>query len=199
MNGPADFLEVPVSPITGTRFENAAATKMIHITEFSADLIRHGKLKLDKSRNDAVICTYHDSCNPARAAGLLEEPRYVLDNVVNQFYEMPENTIREQTFCCAGGAGLGNDENIEMRMRGGFPRGNAVRHVRDVHDVNRLVCMCAIDRATLTALCHYWAPEVTVGGIHELLANALIMDGEQEREVNLRGEPLKPEEEDDDV
>jgi Fe-S oxidoreductase len=31
MNGPADFLEVPVSPITGTRFDNAASTKMIHI------------------------------------------------------------------------------------------------------------------------------------------------------------------------
>jgi hypothetical protein len=24
MNGPADFLEVPVSPVTGTRFDHAA-------------------------------------------------------------------------------------------------------------------------------------------------------------------------------
>ena len=45
MNGPADFLEVPVSPITGTRFENAASTKMVHICEFTADLIQHGKLQ----------------------------------------------------------------------------------------------------------------------------------------------------------
>jgi hypothetical protein len=52
MNGPADFLEEPVSPITGTKFENAASTKMVHITEFTADLIKHGKLKLDPSRND---------------------------------------------------------------------------------------------------------------------------------------------------
>jgi len=144
-----------------------------------------------------LICTFHDSCNPSRAAGLLEEPRYVIRHVVNNFVEMPENTIRENTFCCAGGAGLGNDENIEMRMRGGFPRGNALRHTVATHGVNRLLCMCAIDRATLTALCHYWAPEVTVGGIHELLANALIMKGEQERTENLRGEPLKPEEEED--
>ena len=49
-NGPADFLEVPKSPITGTVFENAASTKMIHITEFTADLIRNNKLKFDKSR-----------------------------------------------------------------------------------------------------------------------------------------------------
>ena len=48
--GDLDFLEEPVSPITGTRFENARATKMVHIVEFTADLIKHGKLKLDKSR-----------------------------------------------------------------------------------------------------------------------------------------------------
>ena len=39
MNGPADFLEAPVSPVTGTRFENARSTKMVHICEFTADLI----------------------------------------------------------------------------------------------------------------------------------------------------------------
>ncbi|MGC8906858.1 MAG: sulfate reduction electron transfer complex DsrMKJOP subunit DsrK [Desulfomonilaceae bacterium] len=191
MNGPADFLEEPVSPITGTKFENAKQTKMVHITEFTSDLIKHNKLKLDPSRNDKFRVTYHDSCNPARAVGLLEEPRYVIRNVCNNFFEMPENTIREQTYCCGGGAGLGNDENMEMRMRGGFPRANAVRHVRDKHGVNRLLCMCAIDRATLSTLMEYWVPEVDVGGIHELVANALIMKGEKERTLDLRGEPLK--------
>ena len=91
MNGPADFLEKPVSPITGTPFRNAASTKMVHIAEFTADLIHQGKLKLDPRRNDHIITTYHDSCNPARAMGLLEEPRYVLRNVCNNFHEMPEN------------------------------------------------------------------------------------------------------------
>lgn len=198
MNGPADHLEEPVSPITGTKFENAKSTKMVHITEFTADLLRHGKIKLDKSRNDHIRCTYHDSCNPARAAGLIEEPRYIINNVVNNFFEMPDNTIREYTYCCGGGAGLGNDENIEARMRGGFPRGNAVMHVRDKYDVNRLLCMCAIDRATLTTLVEYWTPEVNVGGIHELLANALVMEGEEERKVDLRGEPLPGFEEEED-
>ena len=200
MNGPADFLEEPVSPITGTRFENAKASKMVHITEFTSDLIEHGKLNLDVSRNDHMRVTFHDSCNPARAAGILEEPRYVIRNVCNNFFEMPENTIREQTFCCGGGAGLGNDENMEMRMRGGFPRANALRHVRDKHAVNRLLCMCAIDRATLSTLTEYWAPDVDVGGIHELLANALIMKGEKKRTTDLRGEPLPGmEEEEEDV
>jgi Fe-S oxidoreductase len=199
MNGPADFLEEPVSPITGTKFENAKSTKMVHITEFTSDLIRNKKLKLDPSRNERLRVTFHDSCNPARAMGILEEPRYVLKNVVNHFYEMPENTIREQTYCCAGGAGLGTDENMEMRMRGGFPRGNALRHVQEKHGVNRLACICAIDRATLIPLADYWAPGVVVTGVHELVANALVMKGEKERELDMRGDPLNEMEDDEDV
>lgn len=190
MNGPADFLEEPVSPLTGTKFENARSTKMVHIAEFTADLIRHNKLKLDPSRNDHLKVTFHDSCNPARAMGLFEEPRYILKNVCNYFYEMPEETIREKTFCCGGGAGLGTDENMEMRLRGGFPRAKAVKYVRDKYGVNRLACICAIDRATLQTLMEYWVPGVEVTGLHELVGNALIMKGEKEREVGLRGEPL---------
>jgi Fe-S oxidoreductase len=190
MNGPADFLEVPVSPVTGTRFDNAASTKMVHICEFTSDLIHAGKLKLDPSRNDKWRVTFHDSCNPSRAMGLLEEPRHVLRSVCNHFYEMPENTIREQTFCCGGGAGLGNDENMEMRMRGGLPRANAVKYVHEKHGVNLLTCICAIDRATLPPLMEYWVPEVKVSGVHELVGNALVFDDMPERTVNLRGEPL---------
>ncbi len=190
MNGPADFLEEPVSPFTGTAFTNAAATKMVHICEFTADLIKHGKLKLDPSRNDHLRVTFHDSCNPARAMGILEEPRYILKSVVNNFFEMPENTIREQTFCCGGGAGLGNDENMEMRLRGGLPRANAVRFVHEKHGVNRLACICAIDRATLSGLMEYWVPEVNVSGVHELVGNALVIEGEKARTTDLRGQPM---------
>jgi len=194
MNGPADFLEAPVSPITGTVFENAGSTKMVHICEFTADLIHAGKLKLDPSRNDKWRVTYHDSCNPARGMGLLEEPRYILRSACNHFYEMPENTIREQTFCCGSGSGLGTDENLEMRLRGGFPRANAVKYVKQQHSVNLLACICAIDKATLPALMDYWVGDVEVAGVHELLGNALVMTGAKERTTDLRGEPLAVEE-----
>jgi len=190
LNGPADFLETPVSPITGTRFENASGTSMIHIAEFTADLIKHGKLELDPGRNDNQIVTYHDSCNPARGMGMLEEPRYVLKNVCNNFHEMPPNTIREQTFCCGSGSGLNAGENMELRMAGGLPRANAVRHVHEKHGVNMLSCVCAIDRAVFPALMEYWVPEVDVCGLHELVANALILPGETDRTTDLRGEPL---------
>jgi Fe-S oxidoreductase len=197
MNGPADFMEVPVSPITGTRFENARSTKMVHISEFTADLIKHGKLNLDPSRNDHLKVTYHDSCNPSRGMGLLDEPRYVIKSVCNNFYEMPRNTIREQTFCCGSGSGLNAGENMELRMMGGFPRANAVKHVHKKYGVNMLACICAIDRAALPTLMEYWVPEVDVTGVTELVANALILPGEQERTTDLRGEPLPGMEGDD--
>jgi len=36
----------------------------------------------------------------------------------------------------------------------------------------------------------YWIPEVAATGIHEMLANALVMKGEKERTSDLRGEPM---------
>lgn len=184
MNGPADFLEVPKSPLTGTVFQNAASTKMVHISEFTADLIKHNKLKFDKSRNDFLNVTYHDSCNTARAMGLMDEPRYILEHVVNKYHEMPENTIREQTFCCGSGTGLNTDEIMELRMRSGLPRANAVKYVEEKYGVNMLSCVCAIDRATLTSLMDYWNPNVGVCGVTELVGNAIVLEGETRGELD---------------
>jgi Fe-S oxidoreductase len=163
---------------------------MVHVAEFTADLIAHGRLALDPSRNAAVRATFHDSCNPARSMGLLEEPRSILRAVCREFHEMPEDTIRERTLCCGGGAGLGADENMEVRLRAGMGRGKAVAYVRDTHAVNMLVTICAIDRATLTTVCDYWAKGVSVAGLHELVGNALVMKGEKPRTENLRREPM---------
>lgn len=193
MNGPApaSLADVPTSPITGTAFAHARSTKAVHIAEFTADLIHHGKLELDPSRNDALRVTFHDSCNTARGMGLLEEPREVLRAVCRSFFEMPEDTIRERTFCCGSGAGLNTDEILELRLRGGYPRAAAVGHVKERHGVNALACICAIDRTALTTLMEYWHPDVRVYGLHELVGNALVMPGETERTTDLRGEPLE--------
>jgi Fe-S oxidoreductase len=191
-NGPADFLEVPKSPITGTVFEHARTHKMVHISEFTADLIKHGKLKFDTSRNEHIKLTFHDSCNTARGMGIFEEPRYIINSVLPEghFFEMPPNTIREKTFCCGSSAALNADEYMETRMKGGFPRATAVRHVADKYGVNHLGCICALDRATLPTLMNYWVPEMEVTGITEMVGNALIFPDEIERTTDLRDRPL---------
>jgi Fe-S oxidoreductase len=189
-NGPASFLELPVSPITGTRFENAASTKMVHIAEFTADVLYHNKVKLDPRRNDHLVVTYHDSCNTSRAMGLLEEPRYLINRCCSNFHEMAEDTIRENTLCCGSGAGLNAGENMELRLRGGYPRAHAVKQVQQRWGVNTLATICALDRASFPALMDYWVGDMRVTGVHELLGNALVMDGECERVLDLRLEEL---------
>jgi Fe-S oxidoreductase len=188
----ASFLEQPKSPITGTVFENAAVHKMVHISEFTADLIYHNKLKLDPQRNAHIKLTFHDSCNPARGMGIFEEPRYIINNVLPEghFFEMPPNTIREKTFCCGSSSAINASENMEARMQGGLPRANAVKYVAEKYGVNHLGCICALDRATLPTLMEYWVPDMQVTGITELVGNALVFEDEIERTTDLRDRDL---------
>ena len=41
------------------------------------------------------------------------------------------------------------------------------------------------------ALLNYWVPGVEVCGVHELVGNAIVLEGEKERTTDLRYRPLK--------
>ena len=72
-----------------------------------------------------------------------------------------------------------------------FPGANAVKHVHEKYGVNMLATICAIDRAALPAADGILgAGGGCTTGVTELVANALILPGEQERTTDLRGEPL---------
>jgi Fe-S oxidoreductase len=175
MNGDlAEKLEVPVSPITGTKFVNAQATKMIHICEFEADLIKHKKLELDPSRNDQYIVTFSDSCNPARVMGLIEEPRYVLRHVCNKYVELDPNVNREKTVCCTAGGGLLTDETLELRLKAIKPKIDAIKKT----GANFLAFICAIDKAAYSEYIRHYKLNIKVGGVTELLGNALILEND---------------------
>jgi Fe-S oxidoreductase len=156
LNGPMDMFDPPYP---------------YHISQFIADMLRRGALdgKIDKSANDNYVVTYHDPCNPARAGQLLEEPRQVLRACCNHFVEMPADTIREKTFCCGGGGGLLTDEIMPIRMAGGKPRAMAVKHVK----ANFVATPCAICKAQLPEVMKYWNVPAEVGGVIQLLGNAL--------------------------
>jgi Fe-S oxidoreductase len=142
-----------------------------HITQYVAALLRKGAFdgKIDKSANDHLIVTYHDPCNVARAGQLLEEPREIVRAACNHFIEMPADTIREKTFCCGAGGGLLTDEVMPIRMAGGKPRAMAVKHV----GANYVATPCAICKAQLPEVMHYWGVPAEIGGVVQLLGNAL--------------------------
>ncbi len=76
-------------------------------------------------------------------------------------------------------------EDMELR-----PGANAVKYVQEQYGVNVLANVCAVDRAAFPALMDYWVPGIKVMGVHELLGNALVMDDEIARTLDLRSEPL---------
>jgi Fe-S oxidoreductase len=156
LNGPLDFLEKPCPE---------------HICEFAARFIREGRLKLDKSANDGLIVTYHDPCNLARAGGLTEEPREILRAVVNDFREMPADTIREKTFCCGAGGGLLTDELMETRMKGAKPRVEAFRTT----GAEYLATPCSICKAQFPDVFKHYGVKAEVVGVMDLLSKAIVI------------------------
>jgi hypothetical protein len=160
---PGRLLEVPVNPITGTKFENAKSTKMVHIAEFTADLIKHGKLDwtpaatTTKSSPSMIPATRPGAwaCSTNRAMSFR--------TCANHFYEMPANTIREQTFCCGSGSGLNAGEDMELRWPAGCPGQcgqTCAREIRRQHAGHHLRHRPGGPAASM----EYWVPEVEVTG-----------------------------------
>lgn len=156
-----------------------------HICEFTLDLIKRGGVKIDKTANDAMTVTFHDSCNVARGSrmgdkpgGQFEIPREVIKSVCGNFVEMDEATTREATFCCGGGGGLLTDELMDLRVKGAMPRAQALSDVMKRKGVNTMAMICAICKAQFTkVLPSYGIPMETVASVHQLVSNAVVLGG----------------------
>ncbi len=166
--GPFDFLD-PKYPVPQ------------HICEFTNDLIRRGALNLDKSANDHRVVTFHDSCNVARASrmgqvpgGQYTIPRDIIKASCNRFVDMASGTIHDQTFCCGGGGGLLTDDLMPLRVKGAYPRMQALRQVQEEHGVNYLAAICAICKSQFSKVLPYYKfDRDMIGGVHQLVSTAI--------------------------
>jgi len=168
--GPFDFLD-PAYPVPQ------------HICEVTGDLLERNALRLDKSVNDEMIVTYHDSCNVARASrmgslpgGQFEIPRKIIRAACNHFHDMPADTIGEHTFCCGGGGGLLTDDLVELRVKGALPRMQALKHVVEEHGVTHLAAICAICKSQFAKVLPYYGFEMDqIVSVHQLIGNAIVL------------------------
>jgi len=88
--------------------------EVIHHTEFIANLLKEGRLKIDKGAGGVI--TYHDACYLGRYNDIFEPPRKILSNLPNvTLVEMERN--RELGFCCGGGGGhMWLEEHVGRRI-----------------------------------------------------------------------------------
>ncbi len=173
--GPFDFLD-PKYPVPQ------------HILEFTNEQIEKGVVKLDKSKNDHMTLTFHDSCNVARASrmgskpgGQFEIPRAVIKASCNNYHDMADDTIREKTFCCGGGGGLLTDELMDIRKKGAMPRMRALKEVEVNNGVTHMAAICAICKAQFSkVLPMYGFDREAIVSVHQLVSNAIILDNPAE-------------------
>ena len=175
--GPFDFLD-PEYPVPQ------------HILEFTWNEIQKGTLNIDKSENDDMVVTFHDSCNVARATrmgtepgGQFEIPRNVIKAVCNNYVDMADETIREKTFCCGGGGGLLTDDLMELRVKGAKPRAEALQNAVNDHGVTHMAAICAICKSQFTKVLPYYGFDMDqIVSVHQLVSNAIVLTGQNDEE-----------------
>jgi Fe-S oxidoreductase len=168
--GPWDFLD-PRYPVPQ------------HILEVTNGLISNGGIKLDKSGNDGMVLTVHDSCNVARASrmgdcpgGQFTIPRSVITASVPKYVDMHPDTTHEKTFCCGGGGGILTDELMDIRVKGAKPRMEALKDVFEREGVTHMAAMCAICKAQFTKVLPYYGfDRDVVVSVHQLVSNAILL------------------------
>jgi Fe-S oxidoreductase len=136
-------------------------------------LIRYlseGRIKVDPGHNQQPV-TFHDSCNIARSGDLIEEPRWILKRVCQDFREMVPN--RKENFCCTGGGGLlSMAEYRPLRMETAAIKAQQLKATGA-----KLVCtICHNCVDGLNDLIKHYKLDMKVVQVLDLVANALVID-----------------------
>ena len=148
--------------------------KVMNIVELLAEYISERRLKLDPSVNVGTV-TYHDPCNLSRKGGLLEEPRVCLNAVTEDFVEM--NPCAEQAWCCGGGGGVITiPEYDEVRLAAGKPKAEQMRE----SGAEVVATACDNCKLQLMELSEHHGLDVSVVGVVDLVADAMVVDEEKE-------------------
>ncbi|MEK6196256.1 MAG: (Fe-S)-binding protein [Deltaproteobacteria bacterium] len=143
--------------------------KVSSITEVHARYIRENRIKLDKSKFN-VATTYHDPCQLARNAGVMDEPRFILKHLTDDFREMsPEPTYN---WCCGGGGGLValGDETLDFRMKSSRVKADQVK----ITNAGVLATACENCHTQLDNLNDHYNMGVEVKFLSSMVADALV-------------------------
>ena len=140
--------------------------------EWTAEHIKEGKLKFDKSKNPQPV-TYHDPCNFGRSCDIVEEPREILKASCEDFRDMTPN--RGENWCCGGGGGLSAmDDIIDFRMEV-----SGTKKVEQIKDTGAqyVATACSNCKRQITQLIEHHKLGIELGGVHDMLSRSIIVNG----------------------
>ncbi len=139
------------------------------ITEVHARYLREGRIKLDKSKLKEPV-TYHDPCQLARNAGVIDEPRFILSQITNDFREMAPDV--RYNWCCGGGGGLValGEDNLDFRMKSAKVKVDQVQQTR----AKILATACENCHTQLSDLNKHHNMGVEVRFLSSMVADALV-------------------------
>jgi Fe-S oxidoreductase len=145
--------------------------KVSSVTEVHARYLREGRIKLDKNKLEGGV-TYHDPCQIARNAGVMDEPRFIVKQLTDDFRELTDDP--RYNWCCGGGGGLVamGEDTLDFRMK------SARVKVDQVNDTGAriLATACENCHAQLDNLNAHYEMGVEVKFLSSMIADALIQD-----------------------
>jgi len=139
------------------------------ITEAHARYLREGRIKVDKSKLTGPI-TYHDPCQIARNGGIIDEPRYILQHLTDDFREMSPEP--KYNWCCGGGGGLValGEDNLDFRMKSANVKVDQVKNTK----AKILATACENCHTQLSDLNTHYEMGVEVKFLSSMVADALV-------------------------
>jgi len=143
--------------------------KVVSITEVHARYLREGRIKLDKTKLNGAV-TYHDPCQIARNAGVMDEPRYILQHLTDDFREMTPEP--KYNWCCGGGGGLValGEETLDFRMKSSRVKADQVKDT----GAAILATACENCHTQLSNLNDHYKMEMQVEFLSSLVADSLV-------------------------
>ncbi len=157
----------------------------VYLYEYLVELIQSGRIKLDKTVNAGKVFTWHDSCKHGRelerhfGKAYYEEPRWVVQQCVDEYVEMEPN--RSNGHCCGAGGGMWPGPYEKEAAYHGRVKYDSIRN----SGANVLVVGCSNCHDQLMKRVPKYYPDYKyeVKYIWELVADCLVIEPWSEEEI----------------
>ena len=153
-------------------YGKALPFKVLSVTEFLADELKAGHLKLKSSGGGKT--TFHDPCQLVRKGGVTEAPRELLKAMNVDLHELENHG--GFSFCCGGGGGV-----IDIKQAAPLRYRTVEVKMREIDatGADTLVTSCSECRRTFDDAQAHFTWDKKPGSLLELVASNLIEAGKQ--------------------